>query len=204
MSRPESPSTALDALGLRGHTVVLASASPRRLALLEQLGLTPVVIPADIDESAHDHEPPDRYVARLAVEKADAVMADAPVGAVVIAADTTVDLDGRILAKPLDLDDAARMLRSLSARTHRVHTAVAVRRGPHTLLETVTTLVTMGPITDEVLAWYLGTGEPLDKAGAYALQGAGGVLVERVAGSVSNVVGLPLTALAGLLRQLPA
>lgn len=203
-----------DALGLGGLTVVLASGSPRRLALLEQLGVQPLVKPADIDESPLAGEDPVAYVARLAAEKALAVTAglfDGPVdgpfaGAVVVAADTTVDLDGRILAKPDDAADARRMLRSLSGRTHRVHTGVAVHRvapgAGAPLVEVVTTLVTMSPLTDEMLDWYVATGEPLDKAGAYALQGAGGVLVEKVAGSVSNVVGLPLTALATLIRRL--
>lgn len=199
-----------DALGLGGLTVVLASGSPRRLALLEQLGVQPLVRPADIDESPLAGEDPVSYVARLAAEKALAVTAglfDGPFdAAVVVAADTTVDLDGRILAKPDDAADARRMLRSLSGRTHRVHTGVAVHRvvpgAAAPLVEVVTTLVTMSPLTDEMLDWYVATGEPLDKAGAYALQGAGGVLVEKVAGSVSNVVGLPLTALATLIRRL--
>jgi septum formation protein len=187
------------ALGLGGVSVVLASGSPRRLELLRQMGVEPSVVPADIDETPLDGEAPVAYVRRLAIEKAAAVAAaDATM---VIAADTTVDLDGRILAKPVDADDAARMLRALSARTHRVHTGVAVRWGGETLADVVTTLVTFAPITDSLLAWYVGTGEPLDKAGAYALQGAGGVLVERVAGSVSNVVGLPLVALAALVGR---
>jgi septum formation protein len=182
-----------------GVAVVLASGSPRRLMLLEQLGLDPEVVPADIDESPLPGEDPVAYVRRLAREKAEAVVV--PSAALVIAADTTIDLDGEILAKPDDGDDARRMLRRQSGRTHRVHTGIAVRHRGATLVDVVTTLVTMVPITDELLDWYVGTGEPLDKAGAYALQGAGGVLVEKVNGSVSNVVGLPLAPVVALIRR---
>jgi septum formation protein len=182
-----------------GVQVVLASGSPRRLTLLEQLGLDPEVVPADIDESPLPGEDPVAYVRRLAREKAEAVVV--PSAALVIAADTTIDLDGEILAKPDDGDDARRMLRRQSGRTHRVHTGIAVRHRGATLVDVVTTLVTMVPITDELLDWYVGTGEPLDKAGAYALQGAGGVLVEKVNGSVSNVVGLPLAPTVALIRR---
>lgn len=182
-----------------GVEVVLASGSPRRLMLLEQLGLDPEVVPADIDESPLASEDPVAYVRRLAREKAEAVGASPD--ALVIAADTTIDLDGEILAKPDDADDAKVMLRRQSGRTHRVHTGIAVRHRDVTHVDVVTTLVTMVPITDELLDWYVATGEPLDKAGAYALQGAGGVLVEKVNGSVSNVVGLPLAPIVALIRR---
>jgi septum formation protein len=182
-----------------GVEVVLASGSPRRLMLLEQLGLDPEVVPADIDETPLPGEDPVAYVRRLAREKADAL--DVSPTALVIAADTTIDLDGEILAKPDDADDAKTMLRRQSGRTHRVHTGIAVRHGDVTLVDVVTTLVTMVPITDELLDWYVATGEPLDKAGGYALQGAGGVLVEKVNGSVSNVVGLPLAPVVALIRR---
>lgn len=187
----------------QGVEVVLASGSPRRADLLRQLGLDPIVVPADIDEDPLEGEDPVSYVRRLADEKAAAVVAMVPEHdpRLVIAADTTIDLDGEILAKPLDPDDARSMLRRQSGRTHRVHTGVAVRRAGVTHLTVVTTLVTMVAIADEMLEWYVATGEPLDKAGAYALQGAGGVLVERVDGSVSNVVGLPLAPLVELIRQ---
>jgi septum formation protein len=180
--------------------LVLASASPRRRELLSQLGFVFDVVHADVDESSHPGEDPVAYVRRLARAKAWAAALDRP-DAVVIGADTTVDLDGWILAKPTDLDHAAEMLRALSGRTHRVHTAVAVQRAGEVMDDVVTTLVTFTPITDEVLAWYLATGEPIDKAGAYAIQGAGGVFVDRVQGSASNVVGLPLTQLARLLER---
>jgi len=128
------------------------------------------------------------------------VRPDADDTTLVIAADTTVDLDGRILGKPADPGEARAMLRALSARTHRVHTGVTVRRGPHQATDVATTLVTFTPITDAALEWYLATGESYDKAGAYAMQGAAGVFVAAVKGSVSNVVGLPLTTVVELAR----
>lgn len=183
--------------------VVLASASPRRLELLARLGVEPVVVPPDIDERALTGEAAEAYVERLAIAKAAAVADGSGVGdALVIAADTTVEIDGEILAKPADGADAARMLRQLSGRVHRVHTGVALRRGSDLRLAVATTTVRMVAVTDAEIAWYVATGEPLDKAGAYALQGAGGVYVEAVEGSVSNVVGLPLHLVVGLARSL--
>ncbi len=170
--------------------VVLASESPRRHELLTQIGVQFTVRVPDIDESPHPDEPADRYVLRLASAKAAAV-----VGAtddLVIAADTTVELDAKILGKPIDAADAASMLRSMSACTHMVHTGVAVRRGDHELAEVCTTLVTFVALDEATISWYVSTGEPMGKAGAYALQGAGGALVRDVQGSVSNVIGLPL------------
>jgi len=178
--------------------VVLASGSPRRRELLDQLGVPFDVVVPDIDETPFDGEDARAYVRRLASAKAVAVPADG----VVIAADTTVDLGGRILGKPVDADDAAAMLRALSGRTHRVHTGVAVRLGATEEVDVTTTFVTMTPIGESALRWYLATGEPLDKAGAYAIQGAGGVFVERIRGSVSNVVGLPLATVVRLAASM--
>ena len=179
--------------------VVLASRSPRRIELMEELGQEIVTIPADIDESPHTLEPPADYVRRLAVEKADAV-ADRAGGCRVLAADTTIDLDNAILGQPIDEADARRMLRLLSGRTHRVHTGVAVRAPDGTVVSSVvTSLVTFVPLTDELLDWYLGTGEWQGKAGAYAVQGLGAALVQGVRGSVTNVIGLPLRETARLL-----
>ena len=121
-----------------------------------------------------------------------------------LAADTVVDVDGEVLGKPLDADDARRMLRRLSGRSHRVHTGVAVRSAGHVEVEVVTTIVTFVPLTDETIDGYLATGEPFDKAGAYAIQGAGGTFVDAVRGSHSNVVGLPLTTVARLLHLHPS
>ena len=180
--------------------VILASASPRRRDLLEQMGVQPVVRPSDIDESVLPGEAAEDYVRRLSAAKAMAIAADP--ADLVIAADTTVDLDGRILGKPADADEARAMLRSLSARTHRVHTGVTLRLGERTATDVTTTLVTFAPITDQALEWYLGTGESFDKAGAYAVQGQAAVFVASVKGSVSNVVGLPLTTVVALARSL--
>jgi septum formation protein len=179
--------------------VVLASASPRRFELLSQLGLDIVVQPADIDESVRVGEDPVDYVRRLSIEKADAVARDPDL---VIAADTTVDLDGSILGKPVDVDDARVLLRQLSGRAHQVHTGVTVRLGTAVASAVVTTKVTFTPMTEPEIDWYVGTGEPFDKAGGYAIQGAGGVFVASVQGSVSNVVGLPLTAVVQLARSI--
>ncbi|MFZ4721098.1 MAG: Maf family protein [Ilumatobacteraceae bacterium] len=180
--------------------LVLGSSSPRRRELLEQLGVEFDIARPDIDETPRPGETPVDYVRRLAIEKSRAVAADA--GTMVIAADTTVDLGGEILGKPEDEADARAMLRRLSARTHRVHTGVALRVGDDVVSEVVTSLVTFTPLTAASIDWYVGTGEPLDKAGAYAVQGAGGVFVQRVRGSVSNVVGLPLHAVARLAADL--
>ncbi len=180
--------------------VILASASPRRRDLLEQMGVRPVVVPADIDESVLAGEEAVAYVRRLSAAKAMAVTADP--ADLVIAADTTVALDGRILGKPAAAAEARAMLRSLSARTHRVHTGVTLRLGARTATDVTTTLVTFAPITDHALEWYLGTGEPFDKAGGYAVQGQAAVFVSAVKGSVSNVVGLPLTTVVALARSL--
>lgn len=170
--------------------VVLASASPRRHELLTQIGVQFTVRVPDIDESPQGNEAPAEYVRRLAYVKAAAVSAEPD--ELVIAADTTVDLGAKILGKPLDDRDAASMLRRLSARTHRVHTGVAVRRGGQEFAEVCTTFVTFVTLDEAMIEWYVSTGEPMGKAGSYAVQGAGGALVRRVRGSVSNVIGLPL------------
>jgi septum formation protein len=180
--------------------LVLASGSPRRRELLALLGLPFDVIPVDLDESVRPGELAVDLVRRLAIEKAGAIaVSDADV--LVVAADTTVEVAGEILGKPADATDARRMLRALSARTHLVHTAVAVRRDAHTEVEVATTLVTMAPLTEASIDWYVATGEPLDKAGAYAIQGAAGAFVTAIAGSASNVVGLPLATVVELLRR---
>lgn len=180
--------------------LVLASASPRRRELLEQLGLTFTIVVPDIDETDRPGEAPAAYVHRLAIEKAHAVPATRD--QLIIAADTTVDLGGRILGKPRDRSEAGSMLRELSARTHRVHTGVALRLDDRTVSAVGTSLVTFMPLDERTIDWYLGTGEPFDKAGGYAIQGAGSVLVQRVRGSVSGIIGLPLHSVTALARQL--
>jgi len=178
--------------------LTLASASPRRRELLGGLGFELEVRPAHADESVRAGEPPRDYVRRVAQAKARAV-----VGELVLAADTTVAVDGQILGKPADAGDAARMLRLLSGRTHEVISAVCVRR-PALRLEfsaVVATEVDVAPLDDRTIAWYVATGEPLDKAGAYAVQGRFGAFVRGVRGSVTGVIGLPLDETLALLRR---
>jgi len=187
--------------------VILGSGSPRRLELLRGIGVEPTVVSPDVDESVHVGESPVEYVRRLASTKLAAVMHDlgpVAVGTVVIAADTTVDVDGRILAKPVDAADATGMLRLLSGRSHRVHTgwAVAVAvpgcRGNdwEGHVEVTSSTVTFRSLRPAEVDAYVSTGEPLDKAGAYAIQGGAGDFVEKLEGSLSAVVGLPVERLA--------
>jgi septum formation protein len=175
--------------------LTLASGSPRRRELLAYLGLPFDILAPDVDETPLAAEQPSAYVERVARAKAEAVD-----GEIVIAADTTVVLDGTIMGKPVNPADATRMLRALSGRDHEVLTAVAVKARGSVAVTIVRTVVTMTPIDDEEIKWYVATGEPLDKAGAYALQGAGGIFVARLEGSASNVVGLPLAELMALLH----
>jgi len=184
-----------------GVRLVLASASPRRSQLLASVGLDFDVVPAHIDESVLPGETPGDYVARLSQEKAAAVAGRVGAKSWIVAADTTVDIDGRILEKPVDGADARRMLRLLSGRVHLVHTGLTVRSADLTDTVVVETAVRFVETTDDLLDWYVGTGEPFDKAGAYAIQGAGGALVERIDGSVTNVIGLPLVETLELLRR---
>jgi septum formation protein len=189
-----------------GAHLVLASASPRRSELLRSVGLEFEVVPADIDEATLPGEAPPDYVARLSNEKASVVAERVGGGAIVIAADTTVDVDGRILEKPIDDPDARRMLRLLSGRTHLVHTGVTTLSfgvgsgktgSPVTVV--VETAVRFVELTDRAIEWYLATGEHAGKAGAYGIQGAAGAFVERIDGSVTNVIGLPLAETLALL-----
>ncbi|MEO7370807.1 MAG: Maf family protein, partial [Ilumatobacteraceae bacterium] len=181
-------------------TVVLASASPRRHDLLTRIGVRFVVRFPDVDESPIAGEKPVAYVARLAFAKALAVASSAD--ELIIAADTTVDCDGVIMGKPRDRNDAESMLRTLSGRAHLVHTGVTVRLGNQGHTEVCTTSVTFVPLERATIDWYLATEEPLDKAGSYALQGAGAALVASVDGSVSSVVGLPVHVVIGLAARL--
>lgn len=179
--------------------LVLASSSPRRLGLLRLAGLEPAVRPADVDEARAVGEDPAAYVARLARAKALAV--DRAADEIVLAADTTVVCDDAVLGKPRDADEASAMLARLAGRTHAVTSGVAVLDRSGGLAErSVTTEVTFGPLSPERIAAYVATGEPLDKAGAYGIQGRGQVLVESVRGSWTNVVGLPVVETLALLR----
>jgi len=179
--------------------VVLASGSPRRKSMLADLEVDFVVVPADVDESTVMGESAIDYVQRVATLKATTVSLAHPLD-VVLAADTTVDRDGTILAKPIDDDDATSMLRSLSGREHLTHTAVCVASAGTIKTALVSTAVTFRALSDEEINWYVGTGEPLDKAGAYGIQGRAAGFVASISGSVSNVVGLPLAETTELLR----
>jgi len=184
--------------------LVLASASPRRQELLADLGLVFAVRPADIDESVHSGELGTDYVLRLARGKAAAV---AGTGELVIAADTTVDLNGELLGKPVDEDDARALMRKLSDSVHHVHTGVCALaidadgtvRDESTV---ITTAVTFAPVPDAWIDWYIATGEPFDKAGGYGMQGSAAIFVHRIDGSPTNVIGLPLDATASLVARL--
>ncbi|NBD10651.1 MULTISPECIES: nucleoside triphosphate pyrophosphatase [Corallococcus] len=178
---------------------VLASASPRRKDLLAQLGLRFTVAAADIDETPFAGEIARNYVHRLAVEKARTVATRHP-DAWVLAADTTVALGSELLGKPQDAAEARRMLALLSGQAHEVFTGIAVA-GRAQASQVVRTQVTFRALSPEEIAWYADTGEPLDKAGAYAIQGKGGFLVAGIDGSPSNVVGLPLAETLALLAQ---
>lgn len=181
--------------------LILASGSPRRRELLAGLGLRFAVRPVDLDESPLPGEEPAATVLRLAAAKAAAV---AHPGELVLGADTVVVLDGLLLGKPRDPEDAARMLAAIAGREHTVLTGVALsepgRDRQTAALET--SRVRMAALTAEEVAWYVATGEPLDKAGAYAVQGLGALFVEEVFGNYTNVVGLPLPAVRRLFAEL--
>ncbi len=180
--------------------LLLASGSPRRRHLLAQLGLALEIVPPDVDESERPGEMAEAYVLRLAREKGT-VVASRHAGRVVLAADTAVVVDGRLFGKPGDAVHARAMLRELSGRAHQVVTGVwAV--GPQGERSTaVSTAVRFRALSDEEIAWYVGTGEPMDKAGAYGIQDRGGAFVAAIDGSYSNVVGLPLAEALALLGQ---
>lgn len=182
-------------------TLVLASASPRRRALLAATGLAFEVLPADIPEPIAAGEDPREVVERLAEAKARAVAGQADEGHVVLGSDTVVVVDDDILGKPDDEDHAVALLRRLVGRAHRVLTGVAVIGGARSQVISVESRVFLRPAADDELRRYAATGEPLDKAGAYALQGEGRRFVERVEGSPTNVIGLPLDETCALLRE---
>ena len=191
------------AAGSRETWLVLASASPRRRELLQQAGVPHEVVPAEIDEQCLPGESAHAMTSRLAREKALAVARRLSGGAAryVLGSDTTVVLGGRVFGKPRDADDALRLLRALRGRTHLVITAVAVAdtRSLGVCERLVESRVSMRDADDAELRAYVETGEPLDKAGAYAIQGAGGRLVTRLEGSRTNVIGLPLEETLELL-----
>jgi septum formation protein len=176
---------------------VLASASPRRAELLRAAGFTFDVLVADVDEAVHPGEAPEAYVRRVAEAKGRAVASRAE-GRRVLAADTTVVVEGVILGKPADAAEASRMLRALSGRTHQVLTGVWLDGA----CEVESTDVEFVPLTDEEIAWYVASGEPMDKAGAYAIQGLASRFISRIRGSYSNVVGLPVARVYAILARI--
>lgn len=180
--------------------VILASQSPRRRELLAQIGIAHTVSPADIDETYLDGEHPPAHAERLAREKA-LRLAAANDSAVVIGADTIVVVDERVLGKPASTEDAQRMLRELAGRQHMVYTAVAVARGGRVVSGVEDVAVTFRPLSDAQIAGYVATGEPMDKAGAYGIQGFGATLVERIEGDYFAVMGLALGRLVALLAE---
>lgn len=194
-------------LPARVGELLLASGSPRRVELLREAGFAPEVRPQDVDETPLADEPPEALVQRLARLKAHSALAEASRGDVIVAADTTVAIDGLELGKPRDDEDACRMLRRLSGRTHQVSTGVCLLlAGPdgepvreRSFVET--TDVTFYELTDADIDAYVASGEPADKAGAYGIQGAGRALVRGISGDYFNVVGLPV---ARTLRELAA
>jgi septum formation protein len=184
--------------------IYLASASPRRSALLNQIGVRCQVRPVDVDERLLAHETPARYVERLAALKAETLWAQLrePERAPVLGSDTTVALDGHILGKPCDEADGLRMLALLSARTHQVYTAVALRHAHGCDTRLNVSEVTFRALTLEERRAYWASGEPADKAGGYAVQGLAAAFIERIAGSYSGIMGLPLYETAELLTRI--
>jgi len=179
--------------------LVLASRSPRRAELLRAAGIGFTVRSVEIDETPRESEVPRDYVRRLAEEKARAVAADA--SEVVLAADTTVVLGGEIMGKPVDAADAIRMLRALAGQKHTVITGVFLKRGDSAAGDVASTEVWVAPMSDEEIAEYVASGEPMDKAGAYAIQGLASRFIERIDGSYSNVVGLPIALTYRMLHE---
>lgn len=179
--------------------LILASRSPRRSELLQAAGISFEVLASDIDETPHPSEAPAAYVERLAIEKARAVFALCP-DRRVLGADTTVTIDGQILGKPEDEADAVRMLRLLNGRPHDVHTGVALVSTRGVRSAVATTRVWFDAMTDEDISWYVATGEPVDRAGAYAIQGFASRFIPRIDGSYSNVVGLPVALVSSILK----
>ena len=181
--------------------LVLASASPRRAEILRTVGWPFVTRPVEIDESRRTNEDAAGYVRRLALEKAEAVTQFE--NAIIVGADTTVVADDHVLEKPADANDAARMLRLLSDRWHQVLTGVAVVRSGalETQVDHETTEVKFSAMSDEEIEWYVSTGEPMDKAGAYAIQGLGSRFIKEIRGDYFNVVGLPVRLLYELINR---
>lgn len=180
--------------------LVLASASPRRRELLKQIGVSFEVVVRSIDETPITNEHADEYVARVALEKAKIVSKEFQ-RRTILAADTCISFNHQILTKPQDAADASSMLQALSGQKHQVYTAVALVCGDREQVKVVATDVSFRQLSNKQIEDYIATQEPLDKAGSYAIQGFGAILIEHISGSYSSVVGLPLTETAVLLQQ---
>lgn len=181
---------------------VLASSSPRRRELLASIGIDFEVVPSHVPEEHQAGEAPEEYVARLSRDKAAAIATNHP-SRWVIAADTTVLLGDELLEKPVDATDAARMLATIAGRTHTVYTGVTIQNESAGYHETrvAESEVRMLALSADDIAWYVATGEPLDKAGAYAVQGIGAMFIDSIHGSYTNVVGLPVALLFQMFRK---
>jgi septum formation protein len=184
------------------EVLILASASPRRRELLASIGIRFDVVPSNVPEARQDGEAPEEYVARLSRDKAEVIARQYP-SRWIVAADTTVLLGDELLEKPADPADAARMLATIAGRTHIVYSGVTVQclDRQHRETRVSESEVRMLPLSRSEIEWYVGTGEPLDKAGAYAVQGIGAMFIDSIHGSYTNVVGLPLALLFQMLRE---
>ena len=182
--------------------IILASQSPRRKELLERMGIQDFeTISPNVDESAFHGLPPEELVRRLSAEKAAAVAGKVGEDAIVIAADTVVALEGAVLGKPADELDAFKMLSALSGVRHQVYTGVTVCRGGEKQTAHEVTDVTFRELSEEEIEHYIATGEPMDKAGAYGIQGYGALLIQGISGDYYNVMGLPVCRLSGMLAR---
>jgi nucleoside triphosphate pyrophosphatase len=188
---------------VREPRIILASASPRRAELLRQIGVTFEMVPSQIEERPHPDEAPADYTTRIARAKVIAVASERDAG-LVIGADTVVVLDDCLIGKPQDEADARKLLKQLSGKWHAVLTAVALydAKTGHEVSDCEKTMVKFAQLTDKEIEWYVSTGEPMDKAGAYGIQGLGGLFVEEIAGNYYNVVGLPIPLVYRLARRL--
>ncbi len=189
------------------HDIILGSASPRRLELLEQLGWSPMVLPVDIDERVANEELPTEYCLRMAEEKSVAaqqmIQTSSPKNSLpIITADTIVVLDNEILGKPTDEHDALLTLIKLSGREHQVYSALSVCHAGKAFNQISTNTVKMSTISSAQMAAYIATGEPIDKAGAYGIQGYAAMWIEKINGSYSSIMGLPLFETTVLLNEL--
>ncbi len=186
---------------MRTIEIILASASPRRLELLRQIGIDPLVHAAEINETPHSSESPRQFVRRMAEEKTASISACHDNGSLVVGADTIVVVGGQIFGKPSSYDDACSILRTLSGKRHQVLTAVSVNSTKLKSTVLVESTVSFRELTPGVIDAYWRTGEPLDKAGAYAIQGFAAMFIEEIQGSYSSIMGLPLCEVAELLAE---